>query len=75
MVRRLLGRDLDRLQLEHRQAGAEDVQGSPQVGVQEQGRVERQPVDVELGRVGRLRCRSRERRLAQRRAAGNQLLP
>src|SRR6266540_3757764 len=74
MVRRLLGRDLDWLQLEPGQAGTEDVQRPPEVGVQEQGCAERQPVDVELGRLRRVRRRARERRLSQQHRAGHRLL-
>ena len=72
--RRLLGRNLDRLQLEPRQPCTEDVEGPPQPGLQGQGRAQREPAHVGVGSRRRLLRRARERRLAQRRRPRDRLL-
>src|SRR2546421_575210 len=53
----------------------EDDQGPAQARVQEQGRAERQPLDVELRGLRRVRGSPCQRRLAQQRPAGNRFLP
>ena len=63
LVRRLLGRDLDRLQPEPRHEPAEDVEGPAEAGVQGQGRAERLAAHVGLGGRRRLRRCDRQRRL------------
>ena len=60
--RRLLGRGLVRVNRNLIVQPAEDVEGPAQAGVQGQGRAQRQPAHVRLGRGGRVLGRDRERR-------------
>ena len=68
------GVDLVRRQRRRRQQRSEELEGPAQAGVQEQGRAQRQPALVRVGRRRRLLRRDRERRRAEQHRARDRLL-